>query len=176
MESEKACIEIQLGRIADRIFWIRGHKVILDRDLAVLYGIETRVLKQAVRRNMERFPQDFLFVLSVGEQEELVSQNVIPSKRHFGGAAPMVFTEQGVAMLSSVLNSPKAVQVNIAIMRIFVELRRLMDGNRELADRIHALEEKYDQQFEVIFAAIKQLLADESKGPLKTKRRAGFHP
>jgi len=176
MANEKAHVEIQLGRIADRIFWVRGHKVILDRDLAVLYGIETRVLKQAVRRNKERFPQDFLFVLSVGEQEELVSQNVIPSKRHFGGAAPMVFTELGVAMLSSVLNSPKAVQVNIAIMRTFVELRRLMDGNRVLADRIHALEEKYDQQFELVFAAIKQLLVDEKKRLNKSKRRVGFHP
>ncbi len=88
----------------------------------------------------------------------------------------MVFTELGVAMLSSVLNSPKAVQVNIAIMRTFVELRRLMDGNRVLADRIHALEEKYDQQFELVFAAIKQLLVDEKKRLNKSKRRVGFHP
>jgi hypothetical protein len=111
--------------IAPRIHWIRNQKVILDRDLASLYGIENRVLKQAVRRNVRRFPDDFMFQLAAGEVDALVSQTVIPHKRVFGGSNPMAFTEQGVAMLSSVLRSNQAIEVNIAIMRTFVQLRQL---------------------------------------------------
>jgi hypothetical protein len=113
-------LSIQIER---RIFLIRGHKVMLDYDLASLYRVETRALKQAVRRNSDRFPEDFMFELNREESGRLVSQNVIPSLSKFGGASPMAFSEQGVAMLSSVLRSPHAVQVNIAIMRAFVRLR-----------------------------------------------------
>ena len=119
--------------IAPKVHWIRHEKVILDFDLAALYGVETRVLKQAVRRNRGRFPEDFLFVLTADETGAPASQSVIPGRGNFGGAAPYAFTEQGVAMLSSVLRSTRAVQVNIAIMRTFVQLRRLMDSNRDLA-------------------------------------------
>jgi hypothetical protein len=167
---------IPADHIAASIHWIRKEKVILDRDLAELYGVETRVLKQAVKRNLDRFPSDFMFTLSAEELDEMVSQNVIPSKKVFGGAQPMAFTEQGVAMLSSVLRSPQAVQVNIAIMRTFVELRSLMDSNRELAQKIDSLEDKYDEQFTVVFEAIKRLL-DDNETLYKTKtKRMGFHP
>ncbi len=166
---------IPAEHIATAIHWIRKQKVILDRDLAELYGVETRTLKQAVRRNIERFPEDFMFSLSNEEMDTMVSQSVIPSKKIFGGASPMAFTEQGVAMLSSVLRSPEAVQVNIAIMRTFVELRNLMDSNLELARKIDALEDKYDEQFLAVFDAIKQLL-DDSAVNHKKKKKMGFHP
>ena len=162
--------------IALRIYLIRNQKVMLDRDLATLYGIETRVLKQAVRRNAGRFPSDFMFQLNNEEVEDLVSQSVIPDKRQFGGSNPMAFTEQGVAMLSSVLRSKQAIEVNIAIMRTFVQIRQLMDSNRDLALRVDGLEQKYDEQFAVVFEAIKQLLMQDKKKIQKTQRRAGFHP
>jgi hypothetical protein len=162
-------------QVTPRIHWIRKVKIILDRDLAELYGVETRTLKQAVRRNIDRFPEDFMFVLGEDEVDQLVSQSVIPSKSLFGGAPPMAFTEQGVAMLSSVLRSPRAVQVNIAIMRTFVQIRSLMDSNRELARKIEELETKYDEQFTAVFEAIKQLLTNEPVRK-KPKRRVGFHP
>jgi hypothetical protein len=165
---------IKTENIAPMIHWIRHEKVMLDRDLATLYGVETRALKQAVKRNKERFPEDFMFELLGEEVEAMVSQNVIPHRGVFGGAAPMAFTEQGVAMLSSVLRSPQAVEVNIAIMRTFVQLRRLMDSNRDLARQIRKLEKKYDEQFAVVFDAIKQLLADDAA--VKSKPRIGFHP
>ena len=163
---------IRVEAISPMIHWIRGEKVILDRDLAVLYGVETRALKQAVKRNPERFPEDFMFELVENEVNILVSQTVIPSRSHFGGAIPMAFTEQGVAMLSSVLRSARAIEVNIAIMRTFVQLRRLMDSNRELAQRIEALEKKYDEQFSVVFEAIKKLVAKDAATP--PQRRIGF--
>lgn len=166
---------IKVDNIASTIHWIRGEKVILDRDLATLYGIETRALKQAVRRNAERFPDDFMFQLTEEEIATMVSQNVIPGKGSFGGALPMVFTEQGVAMLSSVLRSPQAVQVNIAIMRTFVQLRGIMDNNQDLATKIYALEERYDEQFTLVFEAIKSLLDAEENPPENEKPRMGFH-
>jgi hypothetical protein len=151
-------------------------KVILDRDLAKLYGVETRTLKQAVRRNRERFPEDFMFVLTKEEFGAWRSQIVISKAERKGlRHLPMAFTEQGVAMLSSVLRSPQAVEVNIAIMRTFVQLRTLMDGNRELARRIESLESRYDEQFNVVFDAIRQLLS-EGEARKATRRRAGFHP
>jgi hypothetical protein len=161
--------------ISRMIQWIRGEKVILDRDLAVLYGVETRALKQAVRRNPERFPEDFMFELSHAEFENWRSQFVI-SKADKQGLRhqPMAFTEQGVAMLSSVLRGPRAIEVNIAIMRTFVQLRRLMDSNRDLARRIEALEKKYDKQFSVVFEAIKKLVARDADPP--PRRRIGFDP
>ncbi len=161
-------LAIQVER---RIYLIRGEKVMLDFELPELYRVETRALKQAVRRNADRFPGDFMFKLNANEMGSLVSQNVIPSRGKFGGARPMAFTEQGVAMLSSVLRSPRAVQVNIAIMRIFVRLRKMLLSNAELARKLNALEKKYDAQFKIVFDAIRELMTP----PEKQKRRIGFH-
>lgn len=159
-------------QVERRIFLIRQQRVMLDYDLASLYGVETRALKQAVRRNRERFPEDFMFILTREETETLVSQSVIPSLGRLGGAAPYAFAEQGVAMLSSVLRSPRAVQVNIAVMRAFVRLRQLLLGNAELARKLAELEQKYDAQFKVVFDAIRQLMAPPAPKP---KREIGFH-
>jgi hypothetical protein len=167
---------LSTSAIAPMVHWIRHEKVILDFHLAGLYEVETRALKQAVRRNRDRFPDDFLFELTAAEMDALVSQSVIPSRKKFGGAVPYAFTEQGVAMLSSVLRSPRAVAVNIAIMRTFVQLRRLMDSNRDLARKIEALEKKYDEQFSLVFEAIKQLVAEDAARKAQPKREIGFRP
>ncbi|MEK6153128.1 ORF6N domain-containing protein [Flavobacteriaceae bacterium 3-367] len=132
--------KIHSENIAQLILMFRGQKVLLDFHLANLYEVETRTLKQQVKRNLSRFPEDFMFKLSKVEINELVSQNVIPSKSFLGGATPMAFTEQGVAMLSSVLRSAKAVDVNIAIMRTFVQLRKLLESNSDLKKKITAME------------------------------------
>jgi ORF6N domain len=131
--------DLKLAKIERRIFLVRSQKVMLDFDLAELYGVETRALKQVVRRNYERFPPDFMFELSATEIKKLVSQTVIPTRGKLGGAIPMAFTEQGVAMLSSVLRSSRAVQVNIAIMRTFVRLREMLLSNADLARKLAAL-------------------------------------
>ena len=131
-------MEIEL--IRNSIHEIRGTKVILDFELAKLYEVETRALKQAVRRNYDRFPGDFLFELSTDEMQNMVSQNVIPSLKYFGGATVYAFTEQGVAMLSSVLRSKKAIQINISIMRAFVLMRQWALNHQELSKRLDALE------------------------------------
>lgn len=157
--------------IAETIQYFRGHKVILDFHLAKLYEVETRSLKQQVKRNIDRFPQDFMFELGPTEINDLVSQNVIPNKRVLGGAAPMAFTEQGVAMISSVLRSQKALDVNIAIMRTFVQLRKLLESNKELEKQILAMERKYDQQFKVVFDAIKKLIVKENE----PRKRIGYN-
>ena len=168
---------------------IRGEKVPLDSDLAALYGVGTKALNQAVKRNSDRFPVDFMFQLTVREWEAsrsqsvtatskaggLRSQTVTASRRNIG-ASPYAFTEQGVAMLSSVLRSPRAVEVNIAIMRTFVQLRRLMDSNRDLARKIEALESRYDEQFATVFDAIKRLIAEDETRKAKPKRGIGFLP
>jgi hypothetical protein len=138
-------IILKPANVAQLVFFIRGERVLLDADLAMLYGVETRTLKQAVRKNLDRFPADFMFELSAAEIKNLVSQTVIPTRGKLGGATPFTFTEQGVAMLSSVLRSPRAAEVNIAIMRTFVQLRRLMDSNADLARKIEGLEKKYDE-------------------------------
>lgn len=155
-----------------RILLIRSQRVMLDSDLAELYGVETRALKQAVKRNIDRFPADFLFELTKSEVDEMVSQNVIPGRGKLGGALPFAFTEQGVAMLSSVLRSKRAVQVNIAIMRAFVRLRELLSTHADLARKLEAMEKKYDAQFKLVFDAIRQLM---SPSPSSTKREIGFH-
>lgn len=165
---------IPIGRIAQTIQFLRGEKVILDYVLAELYGLETRALKQAVRRNRARFPADFMFELSAKEIAGLVSQFVIPSVRKFGGSRPMAFTEQGVAMLSSILKSDRAVKVNIAIMRAFVKLRETIETNRELARKFAQLEKrvgKHDDEIGAIIDAIRQLMAS----PEKPHREIGFH-
>jgi len=156
--------------IASHIYFLRGHNVILDFDLASLYGVETRSLKQAVRRNLRRFPDDFMFELSENEIDFVVSQNVIPSKRYLGGAIPFAFTEQGVAMLSGILNSDKAIQVNIAIMRAFVQLRKLISSHKDLAEKLNRIENKYDEQFKLVFEALRQLTQKESQ----PRKRIGY--
>jgi len=148
--------------IATKILLLRGEKVLLDADLALLYGIETKRLKEAVRRNFDRFPDDFMFHLTNEEWQNLRTQN---ATSNWGGPRypPFAFTEQGVAMLSGILNSSSAVQTNIAIMRTFVGLRKLMESNNELAAKIRQLEKKYDQRFRLVFDAIEKLIRQEQE-------------
>src|SRR4030066_957952 len=158
--------------IERKIYLIRGHKVMLDSDLAELYGVETKRLNEQVRRNPKRFPDDFMFQLSEEEAESLRSHfaTLNSSRGKHRKYLPYAFTEQGVAMLSSVLNSDRAIQVNIAIMRVFVLLRRMLLSNEELARKGDALERKYDARFKVVFDAIRALM----EPPKKPSRRIGF--
>ena len=157
-------------RVERRILSIRGQKVLLRIDLAELYEVEPRVLVRAVKRNRERFPADFMFQLNRTEYANLKSQIVISSWGGARRATPYAFTEQGVAMLSSVLRSPRAVQVNIAIMRAFVKLRELLASHRDLARRLDEMESRYDAQFKVVFDAIRELMTP----PETPRRRIGF--
>lgn len=156
-------------RIEKRIFTVRDHRIMIDSDLAAMYGVQTKMLNRAVKRNIERFPKDFMFQLTEKETSNL--------RFHFGTSKqggrrylPYAFTEQGVAMLSSVLYSKRAVQVNIAIMRAFVKLRQFAISHAELAKKLKALEKKYDAQFKMVFEAIRQLMSP----PDKPKRKIGF--
>lgn len=158
------------AEVVERIFYVRAQKIMLDFDLAQMYGVETRALKQAVKRNLDRFPKDFMFLLNQVEIKNMVSQNVIPSRSILGGAKPMAFTEQGVSMLSTVLQSKRAIKVNIAIMRAFVQMRQLIEGNKELARKIGELEKKYDGQFKMVFDAIKTLIHQKQQ----PRERIGF--
>lgn len=158
------------AEVVERIFYVRAQKIMFDFDLAQMYGVETRVLKQAVKRNLDRFPKDFMFLLNQAEIKNMVSQNVIPSRSILGGAKPMAFTEQGVSMLSTVLQSKRAIKVNITIMRAFVEMRQLIEGNKELARKIGELEKKYDGQFTMVFDAIKTLIHQKQQ----PRERIGF--
>ena len=155
--------------IEKRIFMVRNHRVMIDRDLAEMYEVETKMLNRAVKRNIERFPKDFMFQLTEKELSNL-RFHFGTSKRGGRRYLPYVFTEQGVAMLSSVLRSKRAIQVNIAIMRAFVKLRQFAISHAELAKKIKALEKKYDAQFRVVFEAIRQLMTP----PDKPKRKIGF--
>ena len=185
--------------IAPMVHWLRHEKIMLDSDLAELYGVPTKVLNQAVKRNVDRFPADFMFQITDEEAEGLKCQTGIlkgapsgdnrsqsvtgsevqPSRSQIVTLKrgqnikylPYAFTEQGVAMLSSVLRSQRAVEVNIAIMRTFVQLRRLMDSNRDLAQKIGEMEDKYDGQFRAVFDAIRQLISP----PAQPTRELGFH-
>jgi len=159
-----------LELIEKKILLIRGHKVMLSTHLAELYGVEPRALVQAVKRNMERFPEDFVFQLSKEEFDNLKSQIVTSGWGGLRRATPYAFTEQGVAMLSSVLKSERAVKVNIEIMRAFVRLRQMLASNAELSRRLDALEKKYDAQFKVVFDAIRALM----KPPEPKRRQIGF--
>lgn len=166
---------ISVETIERRIYLIRGHKVMISMHLAELYGVETRALNQAVKRNIQRFPEDFLIQLTEMEAEALVSQNVIPHKKHLGGSLPYAFTEQGVAMLSSILNSEQAIKINIAIMRTFVKLREMLSSNKELAHNLKLLEnriEKHDGEIKAIFGAIRQLMAPPEASK---KKKIGFN-
>ncbi|MFA5794250.1 MAG: ORF6N domain-containing protein [Candidatus Brocadiia bacterium] len=163
--------------IEQKIFLIRGHKVMLSTHLAKLYGVGAKVLIQAVKRNITRFPEDFMFQLTWPEAQPLRSQTV--TLKGEGSARgkhvkyqPYAFTEQGVAMLSSVLNSERAIQVNIAIMRAFVKLRQILSTHKELARKLEGLEKKYDAQFRVVFDAIRQLMETPEEPP---KPKIGFH-
>jgi hypothetical protein len=162
-----------LERIERAILMIRGQKVLLDRDLALLYGVETRVLNQAVRRNLDRFPADFMLKLNRDEIAN-ISQFVTSSASLKFSKSVHAFTEQRVAMRSSVLNSPRAIRVNIEIMRAFVRLRQMLAGNVELARRLNELEKKYDAQFKVVFEAIRQLMTKPADGE-EHRREIGFH-
>lgn len=166
------CSLIPQERIHHSILSIRGHKVLLDKDLASLCEVETRVLIQAVKRNSERFPEDFAFQLDDTEFDSLRSQIVISKSRGGRQYAPYAFTEQGVSMLSSVLRSPRAVAVNIEIMRAFVRLWQMLLSHADLAKKVEALEKKYDGQFKVVFDALRQLMQPP---PAKPKRSIGFH-
>ncbi|MDD5084835.1 MAG: ORF6N domain-containing protein [Candidatus Omnitrophica bacterium] len=156
--------------IENRIYLIRGQKVMLDKDLAELYEVETKVLNQAVKRNPKRFPSDFMFQLTWEEAKFSRSQNATLKKGHNIKYRSYVFTEQGVAMLSSVLNSERAILVNVAIMRAFVRLRQMLSSNAELARKLEELEKKYDHQFKIVFDTIRQLMTPSEK----PKRRIGF--
>ena len=167
---------MDLQIIQNKIFEVRGCRVMLDYHLAELYQVETRALKQAVKRNIERFPSDFMFVLTQEEANLLlsigVSQNVIPPDYNFGVAMPMAFTEQGVAMLSSVLRSKVAIEVNISIMRAFVLMRQMVIGYEELSRRIEELEVSTDAQFNELYQALTQLLSQSKQQ--KERRPVGF--
>ena len=169
---------IPIKEISSKIYFIRNEKVLLDRDLAELYGVETRVLKQAVRRNLERFPSDFMFKLSEAEFQNWRSQFVISNSDRMGlRHSPFAFTEQGVAMLSSVLQSKEAIKVNIAIMRAFVQMRKFLQSTDKLAQKLNELEKEtkknfseQQEQIQLIFEAIKQLMIENEK----PKRKIGF--
>ena len=163
---------ISIERIEKVIYLIRGEKVMLDRDLARLYDVSTAAFNQAVRRNRERFPEDFMFQLTAAEVTQLNrSQIVIGSEKHRDPRfRPYAFTEQGVAMLSSVLRSKRAITVNIEIMRAFVKLRQLLASNDELSRRLDELESNYDKQFKVVFDAIRQLMST----PIRNRKEIGF--
>ena len=167
---------MDLQIIQNKIFEVRGYRVMLDYHLAELYQVETRALKQAVKRNIERFPGDFMFVLTKEEANLLlsigVSQNVIPLDYNFGAALPMAFTEQGVAMLSSVLRSKVAIEVNISIMRAFVLMRQMVIGYEELLRRIEELEVSTDAQFNELYQTLTQLLSQSKQQ--KERRPVGF--
>ncbi len=192
---------IPAERIERRILLVRGQKVLLDFQLAELYEVETKALNQAVKRNLERFPEDFMFQLSEEEAEAILRSQIVTScsdeqpkplktkgvstnlksqivtsswDENYGGRRflPYAFTEQGVAMLSSVLRSPRAVQVNIAIMRTFVQLRQLLSSHADLAKKLASLESKYDQQFKAVFDAIRELMEPPTAAQ---KREIGFH-
>ncbi|MFZ5801521.1 MAG: ORF6N domain-containing protein [Candidatus Omnitrophota bacterium] len=160
-------------RIEKTIFLIRGQKVMLDRDLAALYGVTTGALNQAVKRNRERFPEDFLFQMRSNEKKKWISQIVISNREKKGiRRLPFAFTENGVAMLSSVLRSRKAIFVNIEIMRAFTRLREMIRSHQKIWEKIEEMEKRYDGQFKVVFEALRQMLTPSEK----PRGRIGFHP
>jgi hypothetical protein len=160
---------IPAEQIENKILMLRGKRVMMDKDLAVLYGVDTKALNRAVKRNIDRFPEDFMFHLTKDEFDHL--------RFHFGASSwggqrylPYAFTENGVAMLSSVLNSKRAIQVNIQIMRTFTRIREMLSTHKDLQRKIDDLEKKYDQQFRIVFDAIRELMAP----PAKPRRKIGF--
>jgi hypothetical protein len=160
---------VPMERISNMIYLVRGQKVMLSPHLAELYGVESKVLIQAVKRNVERFPDDFMFQLTYQEFVNLKSQIVTSSWGGIRRANPYAFTEQGVAMLSSILRSKRAVQVNIQIMRTFTQLRQMLSTHKDLKEKIEVMEKKYDQQFQIVFEAIKQLFGQSGGRPTHLK-------
>lgn len=157
--------------IEQRIFLIRGEKVMVDRDLAELYQVATKALNQAVRRNSDRFPGNFMFSLTQREKDELVTNcDRFETLKH-STSLPLVFTEQGVAMLSSVLKSKRAIQVNIQIINTFVHLRRMLSDNKVLLQRLHSMEKKYDAQFKLVFASLRKLVEPKKSPYIIIKRK-----
>jgi len=167
--------ELVAERVGRRIFLLRGRRVLLDGDLAALYGVPVKILNQAVKRNPERFPGDFMFQLTPEEAACLRSQTVTlePGRGRHRKYLPYVFTEQGVAMLSSVLRSRRAIAVNVEIMRAFVRLRRILASRKELSRRLDELEKRYDAQFKGVFDALRELMEPPPEPP---RERIGFHP
>lgn len=167
---------MQLQSIQNKIYEVRGQKVMLDFDLAELYEVENRALKQAVKRNIDRFPEDFMFQLSKPEWHELITIcDKLPEGVKFSPVTPFAFTEQGVSMLSSVLRSKKAIQVNIAIMRAFVFIRQYALSHKDLTDKLKELETKYDMQFKGVYEALDYLLQkDKQEVQQKERKRIGF--
>ena len=157
--------------VESKIFFLRNEKIMLDNDLAMLYNVETKQLKRAVNRNFERFPDDFMFKLTSEEYKVLRCQTGTLKRGRHAKYLPYAFSEQGIAMLSSVLNSKRAILVNIQIIRTFTKLRKLLMSHEDLKRKIIAMEEKYDSQFKIVFDAIRELLTP----PEKPKRRIGFH-
>jgi len=161
MDNDTFQIRIPIEHIESKIFLIRGQKVMLDRDLAGLYGVETKVLNQAVRRNSSRFPEDFMFELTLNEAKSSRSQFVTLNRGENIKYLPYAFTEQGIAMLSSVLKSERAIHVNIQIIRAFTKMREMIAHHAELRSKLEALELRYDEQFRIVFDAIRRILSDE---------------
>jgi phage regulator Rha-like protein len=163
---------VPIERIEKAILLIRGEKVMLDSDLAEIYGVETRILNQAVQRNINRFPSDFMFQLTAAEAQSLRSQ-IVTSNEGRGGRRylPYAFTEHGALMLANVLNSERAAQTSVQVVRAFVKLRQMLASNAELARKLDAMEKKYDKQFKVVFEAIRQLMSP----PEPKRREIGFH-
>jgi len=170
MSNELVPVEV----IENRIFLIRGHKVMLDKDLAFLYEVPTKALNQAVKRNLDRFPDDFMFLLSGQEKEELVTNCDRFKNLKHSTVNPLAFTEHGILMLSTVLNSERAVAVNIQIMRTFSKLRRMFFGYKELKEKIDQIESKYDGQFKEVFEVIKKLIDPPTEE--ERKLEVGFKP
>jgi len=163
-------LELKEGNIIEHIYFVRGEKIMFDYDLASLYGVQTKVLKQAVRRNIKRFPPDFMFELSLSEYHSLRSQIVTLKRGEHTKYPPFAFTEQGVAMLSGILKSDRAIEVNIAIMRAFIQMRTLIASYKNLEKKIIELESKYDENFAIVFKALKQLVRQKSE----PRKRIGF--
>lgn len=162
-------IQLETEKIASYIYLIRGEKVIMDFTLAQLYEVEVRILKRAVRRNIQRFPRDFMFELTSAEYLSLRSQFGMLKRGEHSKFSPFAFTEQGVAMLSGILNAPRAILVNIAIMRTFVQIRRFLESNKELTRKIEELEKAvsgHDEKIHLIFSAIKQLMEEKENPPI----------
>ena len=164
--------DLSIEMIHEKIYYIRGRKVMVDRDLAILYGVRTKQLNQSVRRNRERFPDDFMFELTKEETINWKSQFVTsnPNLKQSLRKSPLVFTEQGIAMLSSVLNSKKAIQINIQIIRIFTKLREMIDAYKELREKVEDMEKNNKSNFEEIFRVIKLIITEEEK----PRKRIGF--
>ena len=162
------------NQVTKSIILLRGQKIMLDADLAVLYGISTKALKQAVKRNTDRFPPDFIFELTEEEKKEVVTNCDHPAKLKFSPYLPYAFTEHGALMLANVLNSSKAVQVSIQIVRTFIHLREMLAAHKDLALKLEEMERKYDNQFKIVFDTIRQLISESYNSQIKPKRQIGF--